>query len=141
MQDTNMLAAMYISQSRIDRSQVDELVSASLSNNYKSGITGGMIFTGRLFAQIIEGPADAVNDLIDKIAMDDRHSGFKILVKEAVDERAYRDWNMGYVILPFADQAITPLFEDSYSPLQLAKLRQILLASIQRNHHLDCMPK
>jgi len=141
MQDTNMLAAMYISQSRIDRSQVDELVSASLSNNYNLGITGGMIFTGRLFAQVIEGPADAVNNLIDKIALDDRHSGFKILLKEPVAERSYRDWNMGYVILPFADQAIMPLFEDDYSPAQVAKLRQILLTSIQRSHNLDCMPR
>ena len=59
----------------------------------------------REFLQFIEGPAEVVDALYDKIKVDDRHRGVKIVEEGMTADRVFFDWEMG-----FADeQNIQPL--------------------------------
>jgi hypothetical protein len=46
--------------------------------------------------QLLEGEKKEVESLFGKIALDLRHEGLKILIKQESQERVFKDWNMGY---------------------------------------------
>jgi hypothetical protein len=131
-----LLTVMYLSQSLIESAEVDELVSYSLTNNLATGVTGAMLFTGRYFVQIIEGAPDTVEKLIARIRKDSRHHKMKVILRKPTTKRTYQKWSMGYVVLPFADQAIVPLLGDSPTDHDLQRLEKLLLTSVIRNEDL-----
>ncbi len=62
--------------------------------NALDGITGLLIFNGSRFLQIVEGAEDAIDDLLDRLRRDDRHSALEIRDSRFVDDRAFPDWSM-----------------------------------------------
>lgn len=76
---------------------VQEILSKSRMNNAKRQITGALIYVDRRFIQILEGPRQTVEDLIVTIGQDPRHSAVEVLNKDAITERGFSDWSMGYV--------------------------------------------
>lgn len=76
-----------------------ELAETSAGNNEKLGITGLLVLAGENFLQVLEGPAEALNDLYLKIARDKRHSHPRLLRYERITRRAFADWAMHVVDL------------------------------------------
>lgn len=76
-----------------------ELAKTSAGNNAERDITGLLILSGESFLQVLEGPADEVNDLYLRIARDERHGKLRLLRYESISKRLFKDWAMHVVDL------------------------------------------
>lgn len=91
---------LYVSESRIDdvdaRSAVSRIVEQAQINNALSGLTGALIFTGQHFAQVLEGPQEAIQTVMAYIHTDKRHSNVVVVDKSPITRRLFADWQMAY---------------------------------------------
>ena len=79
------------------REAVDQILTASKRNNASAGISGALMFTDGYFAQVLEGQRDAVEEVFERIQLDDRHADVQLLSFEAVDGRLFPNWAMAFV--------------------------------------------
>lgn len=91
----------YISASRLGEDESDELVAdivrASIPRNRKLQVTGALLFTGRHFAQYLEGPATSVGAL-QRIILDDlRHEDIRTIAEGAYPCRRFVTWSLAYL--------------------------------------------
>lgn len=96
-----MLASLlYVSRSRLDAvegaAQVEHIVELARLRNERLGVTGALIFTGASFAQVIEGSAAAVAELIARIQEDSRHENVRVVENDRIEERRFGPWQMAY---------------------------------------------
>jgi hypothetical protein len=92
---------VYISTAAPDLGQVDivDILEASARNNPERGITGFLLFNGRNFLQLVEGPKDALDALMAQIHTDPRHSGIVRLQDNPIPERVCEKWTMKRLML------------------------------------------
>lgn len=76
---------------------IEAILRASRGWNIDVGITGVLVTNKRMYAQIIEGPALVVKDLLGHIACDRRHSDVRIISSHHSDKRIFTDWSMAFV--------------------------------------------
>ena len=62
--------------------------------NGLEGITGLLIFNGTHFLQIVEGNTLAIDDLVERLRRDERHSGFEIREERMIGKRLFESWSM-----------------------------------------------
>ena len=74
--------------------QLKRILDAAHSNNSAAGVTGALLFSGRHFAQVLEGPQAAINERYRRIAEDTRHNNVTTLLYEPAGERQFADWSM-----------------------------------------------
>ena len=79
---------------------LDQILSASRRNNPPAGLTGALLFTGGLFAQVIEGPAAAVQAAFERIARDPRHAEIAVLHRGPASAAAFGAWSMASAAAP-----------------------------------------
>ncbi|WP_374942382.1 BLUF domain-containing protein [Sphingomonas sp.] len=93
-----MRRLLYISTSRtpILPEQLDRILRVSRANNAAVGVTGLLVVGGRRFLQALEGPDDAVRATYERIRADPRHFAAVILADQAITERTFSAWSMGY---------------------------------------------
>jgi len=72
------------------------LVTHASRRNSESGITGALVYSGTRFAQTLEGPGDAVEDLFERIRSDDRHILEAETGCEFIDYREFKRWSLCY---------------------------------------------
>ena len=90
-----MRRIVYISTSSgLPAEEVDRLVESAQRNNAEREITGFLLYNGRNFLQLIEGPKAALMSLMATLARDPRHSGMLTLIDEPVSERSCPSWSM-----------------------------------------------
>ena len=65
--------------------------------NALEGITGMLIYNGIHFLQVIEGAPNAIDDLVERLRRDRRHSGLEIRDEHAAEQRTFPDWTMELV--------------------------------------------
>ena len=89
----------YTSLARLDLEADDlEAIHRTARNaNALDGITGLLIFNGTHFLQIIEGQPQAIDELVEKLRRDPRHSGVEIRDERMVEARSFPDWSMELV--------------------------------------------
>lgn len=89
----------YTSFARLDLQATDleAIHRAARETNALDGITGVLIFNGTHFLQIIEGVPHAIDELLDRLRRDYRHSGVEVRDDRLVDERSFPDWSMEMV--------------------------------------------
>lgn len=91
---------LYVSRSNLEpavaQDIVAKIVTTAQRQNRKVGITGGLIFTGKHFAQVLEGSSEAIDQLLTTIATDDRHEAMQVLYKKPIASRFFFDWSMAY---------------------------------------------
>ena len=75
---------------------VHSILATSRRNNARDGITGGLLFSEGCFAQVLEGPLDAVESAFERIQCDERHSDVTVLQSGPVATRNFPDWSMGF---------------------------------------------
>ena len=76
---------------------VDEILAKSQANNARVGVTGALMFTDGFFAQVLEGQLAAVEEVFERIQLDDRHAAVQLLSFTAVDARVFPTWSMAFV--------------------------------------------
>lgn len=77
--------------------EIAQLIGASCARNAALGITGALIATRTHLAQYMEGPGEAVDDLMGRIARDGRHKDLHVIDRGTRPDRLFPDWQMGYV--------------------------------------------
>ncbi|MEY4878984.1 MAG: hypothetical protein RJB62_453 [Pseudomonadota bacterium] len=75
---------------------LEQILDASRRNNPKHDVTGMLLVIDLGFLQILEGPRQSVENVLARIAQDERHKSIKVLVDEDVDERLFGLWSMGF---------------------------------------------
>ncbi len=88
---------VYCSRARIDTASlqaISDLLGVSQRNNARDGLTGALAVNHGWFLQVIEGPREALDRLLRRLAEDSRHSGIEILSRRSVTGRLFPDWSM-----------------------------------------------
>jgi hypothetical protein len=95
----NLTSVTYTSLARLDlqSSDLEDIYRTAREVNALEGITGLLVFNGTHFLQIIEGSEAAIDDLVEKLRTDPRHTGFEIRDRRKVDARSFPDWSMELV--------------------------------------------
>lgn len=94
-----MIRLFYVSTAKpgFQHAMLDALVEKASKHNAERQITGALAFNGNIFAQVIEGNVDVVDQLMDNIKRDTRHSGIIIVSRKEIAERAFPDWGMKHI--------------------------------------------
>lgn len=77
--------------------QLFEIAAIARDLNALDGITGLLIFNGTHFLQWIEGPPQAIDELIERLRRDQRHIGLEIRDQQTTTARLFADWSMKLV--------------------------------------------
>lgn len=75
---------------------IQDIVTGSTEKNQALSITGGLIFTGQHFAQVLEGPSHNVEVLMRSIGRDQRHADIQIVAQFAIEARRFPKWTLAY---------------------------------------------
>lgn len=81
----------------LDEDQLRSIHGAARDLNGIDGISGLLLFNGTHFLQWIEGPPEAIDELIERIRRDPRHGGVEIRDERMADTRMFGDWTMKMV--------------------------------------------
>lgn len=65
--------------------------------NLSKNINGVLYFADGYFFQCLEGSADSLELLIDKLYKDDRHHNIKLFETQDIEFRRFSDWSMKYI--------------------------------------------
>jgi hypothetical protein len=89
---------VYISRTTEHFRQMDvlALAEASAQHNRTQEITGLLLQIGNYFVQVLEGDVVTVSALLTKISLDKRHTDVRVVYKNPIPERLFKQWNMGY---------------------------------------------
>ena len=72
------------------------ILAKSRRNNVRDGVTGGLLFSDGCFAQVLEGPMEAVMAAFERIQCDERHGEVVVLQSGPIAERHFSDWSMAF---------------------------------------------
>lgn len=112
----------------LTQADVEAIAEVSQRNNAAREVTGVMASSGRLFYQVLEGPAEVVDALYATILADPRHTDVLLLRSQSdVSSRLFPQWSMHLVNL------------DDASALRLAPLRALLTAVVELRELSDGM--
>ena len=125
---------LYVSKSLLAPAEAEVelacILNGSCARNAGLDVTGALISVGGHFAQLLEGPQQAVELLMRSIEDDPRHMRVKI-VRTAHEPRRFAGWSMVYGgHLNAACRHITPLFA-ALPPRDTAHLARRLLQMME----------
>lgn len=103
----NLIQMIYISRSTFAPTELNNgiepnvarILMKSRTNNKKNGLVGVLYFGDGCFFQCLEGAAEAVDKLYEKLLRDDRHKELKILSRKPIDSLSFSNWSMKHVPL------------------------------------------
>ncbi|MBM6593743.1 BLUF domain-containing protein [Microvirga pudoricolor] len=76
--------------------EIRRILTWSREWNHRAGISGALLFDLHRFAQVLEGPPEAVKNLYGHIACDSRHRHITLLHHGPVASRHFDTWSMGF---------------------------------------------
>lgn len=93
-----MLSLIYVSSSVkiLNDAELLDILKISRSNNETREVTGMLLYKGGNFMQVLEGPEESVNALMEKIKADPRHKDVSILSREQIQTRQFPSWEMAF---------------------------------------------
>jgi hypothetical protein len=94
-----LTSVTYTSLARLDlqSSDLEDIHRTAREQNALDGITGLLVFNGTHFLQIVEGSEEAIEDLVERLRKDPRHTGFEIRDQRRIESRSFPDWSMELV--------------------------------------------
>ncbi|WP_205665224.1 BLUF domain-containing protein [Caldimonas tepidiphila] len=100
----------YVSRARVDPCGPEprRILEVATGRNARLGVTGLLFFSGDHFAQVLEGPRAALEEVMDSIRRDPRHEMLlEWPVTPAGGERWFPSWAMAYLF----DERLEALIE------------------------------
>ena len=82
---------------------MSDILAEARPNNARDGITGCLTAIDGRFVQVIEGEADKLDDLINRLLRDERHTELRVLERRGIRERTFPDWDMLSPVLVTAE--------------------------------------
>jgi Sensors of blue-light using FAD len=95
-QKLSLLAYTSIASHHMTHEELLTLLSQSRKNNLPTDITGMLLYMEGCFFQVLEGEADQLEKLFDKISKDPRHHDLMKLILEPIETRSFINWSMGF---------------------------------------------
>lgn len=74
--------------------ELEQILTVSVRNNIRVGLTGLLLYSSREFLQCLEGEREPLNQTYARILADPRHSHVMILDYSEVGKRLFADWAM-----------------------------------------------
>lgn len=119
-------------QTEFDDESLLELADNAAAKNETLGISGYLYYREGLFVQYLEGPQQAVEDLMDKIAADPRHEVITVVPIPSCPDRIFPHWYMRFLgsdlplsNAPTLEDELTFILEttekDNYSSAEVAE--------------------
>jgi len=91
---------LYISESRIDwqdlSNAVSQIILVSKQRNVNLALTGTLLFAGKHFVQILEGPSDSIAQMMSSLKADRRHANIAVIIHSRITMRKFSDWRLAY---------------------------------------------
>jgi len=117
---SDLVSISYVSAASepFDDGRLNDLLAQSRRSNHEHDLTGMLLYRRGRFFQVLEGPQDAVDELMTKIRRDPRHTGVRVLLSERVDERRFTEWTMGYEPIGVPTTPAPEGFRDTFDDLE-----------------------
>jgi hypothetical protein len=132
-----IVAAVYVSAATdlFREDEILEILRLARLNNEKLDITGMLLYREGNFLQVLEGPASAVDSLIQKIKRDPRHQGLILMSRKKIDERQFADWRMAFRNMSkdgTGDQGYSPFLEPNFEDDEAGEQSQLVFRLLRR---------
>lgn len=114
MAEAPLISVVYVSSAvkQFSAEALVELLRRSRERNTREGISGMLLHRSGNFIQAVEGPAPAIDALLERIGRDKRHSGIITIIRRPIGQREFGDWTMGFDELTDERLADVPGYSD-----------------------------
>jgi len=136
-----MLSLAYVSRPTVWPKPREEILVdiqvVSIARNTQFEITGLLISTLAHFAQVLEGPAKAVDSIMASIMLDPRHYDIVVVRRTQLLRRRFPHWRMArFEYESIADASLTPLLVELHAEAGGAALRRFdrFVDALARSH-------
>lgn len=82
--------------------ELADMLTVARARNLARGVSGILLYIDGSFFQVLEGEAEVVDALYQRIAEDPRHFRVTTIMRERIARRAFADWSMGFAELASA---------------------------------------
>jgi len=89
--------AAHFKDSTLIKSDIQDILTLGQIYNFLHEITGALMTDGEMFAQVIEGPTFAVENLYSKIIKDKRHINIITLQRIPIHVRLFNYWPIAFI--------------------------------------------
>jgi hypothetical protein len=80
----------------LDNAELLNILTTARKNNAKLGVTGVLLYSDRIFIQLLEGDDADVDHIFGEIEKDARHKNMITLIDEEIHTKDFPDWSMGF---------------------------------------------
>lgn len=93
-----LISLVYVSfaSQAMNDDELKGLLQECRTKNQAKDITGMLLYRGGFFIQALEGEAEVVNALYERIGQDARHRGVLKVTSEPIEKRSFSSWAMGF---------------------------------------------
>ncbi len=95
---------------------LSDVMDVSRRNNLRHDITGILLHTEDQILQVVEGPQEAVLQLMERIRADTRHEDLRIILAHTVARRDFGEWNMALREMPREALGACPALSEFFEP-------------------------
>jgi len=132
-----LVAAVYVSSASrpLRDDEILEILRVARLNNEKLDITGMLLYREGNFLQVLEGPAEAVDSMIQKIKRDSRHQGVILMSRKHIDERQFADWSMAFRNMSkdsSVEKGYSPFLETDFDDDEIGEPSQLVFRLLRR---------
>lgn len=132
--------------------QLAELLQKARDLNELHGLSGMLLHCDAdgSFFQVLEGEPAAIDQLLQKLLLDKRHSHLTLIIREPIPERSFAGWTMGFSSVSPEKLRKIPGLNDffrkgsSFTELDAGRAKKLLSAFVQghwRAKHLGATRK
>lgn len=134
--ELGLCTLVYVSRSTLslngDAAEVMDIVQVANARNALLGVTGALVYTELHFAQVLEGSARAIDELMASIRNDQRHRDVTVVAEHKTSSRRFGSWAMAYAgPSPYLDRHLKPLIAPRPSDRPRVELVEALVATMQ----------
>lgn len=98
-------------QQGVQAQEVEGILPVSRRRNAAANVTGMLLFSGKQFIQVLEGPRESVEVIYASIEVDPRHRDLHVLLRQPIPLRSFGAWSMGFAEVPPNEM---PRLEDAF---------------------------
>lgn len=98
---------VYLSHSNetsMSHEELQKIVMTCRQRNERLEITGLLLYKEGNFCQILDGPEESINIVMESIRNDIRHGGIVVILERFVEERSFRYWNIAFRNLAYTSR-------------------------------------
>lgn len=77
--------------------ELSRIFQTARTNNRKRDVTGALLYSSGVFAQVLEGPKGEIEQIFEKIQRDPRHGDVTVLESSSILSRDFPEWSMARV--------------------------------------------